>query len=527
MTKVFDCREEGVKCEYSMDTVFRAEVNVDKWDEAYGTGKDGEVISEMLLMEMNHALNCNIGISAVDKDDRGLRIAINHDCSADEKTIMDVAYDTIEKMEREMDNIKEYAFLYVEDGRMMFPKEHAEIAEMSENCIIVEDEETFVVSPTRECINEIRSAFATKEKGLHVEEMWKEAKDWGERIMIEEDLIGSYIYYKIPPKKPISASTCYNLFDAGVIDGHDFRVSHIPIELRQAGRKKFDSFEDLSAWYLDHEGLNLNRSAGVCESLTKRLKKGGIIGTDWAWFADNKENLIIFDPEQGQEILEDVGFKVQLKPFHMEKKETTRLAKVFGMKCDLREHQIDPVCSWRKRMQEVQKDPDYLRTEPVEKRIPVIVHPRGEIRKLYKNEMEIYEKKGLEALKDEIKKPVKEVLVSSEGPEVAGGYIKSSTGSGKTVMGMVIIGTLGDVEIKEKKPSITKTEKPAKIVSTKSKSVRDPRKKLTREEVEKQVIEMRDKDISYADIEEKFTKMGIDYVNRGFIYRTTKNRGDD
>jgi hypothetical protein len=279
---------------------------------------------------------------------------------------------------------------------------------------------------------------------------------------------------------------------------------------------------------LDHEGLNLNRSAGVCEALTTRLKKGGIIGSDWAWFADDKENLIIFDPEQGKDILEDVGFKVELKPYQLEKKETTRLAKVFGMKCDLREHQIDPVCAWRKRMQEVQKDPDYLMTDPIENRIPVIAYPNGEVRKLYKKEMEIYKKKGLEALKKEIDKPVREVLLNTKGPEVAGGYIKSSTGSGKTVMGMVIIGTLGDVEIKEKKPSASAPKSSVKSTPTKTKKATEPTKELTRKDVEDQVVEMRNKDMSYAEIEEKFTKLGVDYVNRGFIYRTTKkHRGDD
>jgi hypothetical protein len=259
------------------------------------------------------------------------------------------------------------------------------------------------------------------------------------------------------------------------------------------------------------------------------LKKGGIVSDHWAWFSDDNEKIVVWDPDKGKEILEDVGFKIVMKPYNIRVVDTKRLGEVMGMKCTVREHQIDPVCAWRKRMTEVKRDPIYLETKPTEKRIPVLDYGYG-VRKLYPKEQDIYDKEGKEALEKVTKQKVIEVLESTKGPEVAGGFIKSPTGSGKTVMGMVIIGTMGEMTIKEIKDKPSKepkkpAAKPAKAFPPPKPATPKVQKELTREEVEKQVRDMRAKNVSYADIEKHFKDKGIDYVKRSFIYRVSKKDG--
>ena len=521
MTRVFDCREEGVSCDLPEKISLSLDLAVEKWNDAYGTGLDGEVISEMLLLEMNNVLKCNIGISGVSKNKKGLKIALLHDCPYDEKTIQDTAWSTVEKIEEEITKIKDYTFLFIEDEKMKLPDEYAEIADLAENCVLLIDDE-YIVSPTRQCLNELRSVFASKGIGLHTQEMWKEAKDWGEKITMEEDILGSYIYYKIPNTKPIATSICFDLFDSGVIDGHEFSSFQIPGDLRKQARGKFYTAEEFTNWYLGQDEMNLNRSAGTCDALTKSLKAGGLIPENWVWFADNKEKLIIFDPDKGKEILEEVGFKVVTKPYKTKKKTKTAFGEVLGIKCDLREHQIDPVCAWKKRVHEVKSDLAHRQTRPLEKRIPILCNSFDICHKPSKSERLIFLREGKEALERITKHRVELVLESSRGPDIAGGYIKSPTASGKTFMGMVIIGTLGEVKVVER-PVKLPAKTPSKAKPVKKMEAPRPIKKLPKEKIMKLVREMRKEKKGYKEIEDHFQKEGYSYVKRKFIYRATKD----
>ena len=521
-----DCRKEE-ECDLPSQTVVRLPIDPERWEAGYGPGSE-DIMHQAFLLELSDALMCDVGVEVVDRDERGLRLGISHNCQAEEETIATVSADISRRIAEQVEGAEFSVELPVEGTRIEIPPEY-EGAAISEGCTVFKGGR-YLVAPTRRCVNEVRRALSQEGFWMNLPEAWGAAEE-GERVVLFEDMLGSYLFYKLPSSTLLPTGVCYDLYERGAIDGHRLRHYHLPKEIRDAARGKFGSGKELLEWYLDHEGLNLSRGGGACEGLTQLLKSSGLAAGDWAWFADRGENLVVLDPDGAEEILVEHGFSVEAKDYEIDHMETTE-AGVSGIRCNLREHQIGPVRAWKERVSRVERLPEYSRALPEEERIPVAETRTGDIRRLTGRQKEAYEKMGRVAFERETGLRVEEALGSTSGPPVAGGYIKSPTGSGKTVMGMVIFGTLGDVEGTVSEGECAPRSEAAAPEAAPEGEGPEPGDgagvgEISRERLISLVRERRDAGVPYADIIEEVEEDYGDKITRNFIYYHTKGGGSD
>jgi hypothetical protein len=372
---------------------------------------------------------------------------------------------------------------------------------------------------------------------MNLTEAWGAAKE-GERIEIFEDVLGSYIFYKLPPDTLLPTGVCFEMFGEGVIDGHKLGYYHLPEELREAARGEFETAGEALGWYLDHDGLNLAWGGGACEGLSRMLKDSGSVPRSWAWFGDREGNLVVLDPEGAEEILEGAGFEVSVRGHEIEREETS-LTDVLGINCSLRGYQVDPVCAWWNKISEVEGDADYRRTEPEETRVPVVNTGHGTYSKLRGRMLDLYEERGIEAVRGALDAEVREPLSSVSGPPVAGGYVKAPTGSGKTVLSLVAFGAMGGLEGGEAagRPPVQRAEEPelGPPESEVGGEVSEPGGGGSGEgggETDRQALislvrERRDAGVSYSAIIEEVREERGEDISRGFIYYHTKGGGSE
>jgi len=408
-----------------------------RWKSVQGGTLDQFLVTltERALIKSSTQLQCNVGIEKYDQKDNVVNLQIAHDCGMDDITFTEIFDGMVKVLNNEIEEAKDKITIKFDtnDNPYMTDEHESKIFPVLKDvgtCSVFtskwdskDGKSRRTLVPTRQCLDDVQSMLSSIGLALDNEPlMWDVAKEKGEKITVTEGIIGSYLFYHIDNKHPLSINACQELFDKKIIDGS--RISYgspkskspdIPEDVKESLDKLYPRNTGLDRMqridrYVEDERLYLSKHGGACEVLTKELKDSGEISDNWVWFGNGK-NLIVFNPDQTTSILGKWGYDVDVKSWQQDITKQPSV-KVKGLSCSLRDYQVDPICRWMDRVDIALKSST---------NDPKVV---------------------FETVADKIGNNITGVK-SYEPEQAIGGIIKAPTGAGKTIIGLVTMATQG------------------------------------------------------------------------------------
>lgn len=391
-----------------------------------------QILADRALIKTSDMFQCSIGVehTQINNEQKAI-LQVAHDCTVSESDFRETVDGMVKILHDEVEEAKKGVHINFDENTNPYisPDQENQLLPVLKDvgrCSIFIPRwvgtERRVLVPTRPCLDLVQSALSSIGLTLDREpQLWENAKKVGEKVVIDEDIVGSYLFYKLKGVHPLSLDACRELFDSKVIDGADLhysapkkRTPDIPLDIKESLEKLYPertgrAFAQRIERYLSAPQMQLSKRAGPCESLTQPLKSSEEISKEWVWFGDGS-SLLVFNPINVATILQKWGYDVTVNPWKQEVERAPSI-KVEGLSCSLRDYQVDPICRWTGRVASaLQGSSDQPQIKWHEETV------QG--------------------------KKVK--VLDSYTPEPAlGGIVKAPTGAGKTVIGLVTLATQG------------------------------------------------------------------------------------
>lgn len=395
------------------------------------------ILSDRALIKASDLFQCDIGVETTTNQGDAVTLNVAHDCGVGSEGFAQTVEGMVQIINDEVGEARNKVSVLMDEHENPYVRDQERrivsvLKDVGQCSVFVprwnspDGKERRVLVPTRHCLDRVQSALSSIHLALeHEPTMWDTAKTKGEKVTIDEDIIGSYLFYRLRGDHPLSMDACQELFDSKVIDGAGLSYStpkkkapDIAVDIKEMLEQLYpeqtgQAFAQRIGRYIDDKRIQMARQGGPCEILTRPLKNSGEIPKSWVWFGDG-DSILTFNPTDVARILKKWGYDVKVNPWKQEI-ERAPSVKVEGLNCSLRDYQVDPICRWTKR-------------------VASVLDTSADAPKITWTEKEIEKEGGL----------VKVKVLDSYTPDPAlGGIIKAPTGAGKTIIGLVTLATQG------------------------------------------------------------------------------------